>query len=74
MPMKRNLSNEASEKHWDFVKRVSDRVSQWPAWKRAQFRTIMGDPQGENFPQNSLLSDLDLSEDEATAIRRRQAA
>jgi hypothetical protein len=72
--MRRNLSNEASEKHWDFVKLVAERVSQWPAWKRAQFRTIIGDPQAENFPQNPPPSNLNLSEDKDTAIRTQQAA
>jgi hypothetical protein len=74
MSMKRNLNNEASEKHWDFVKRVADRVSQWPAWKQAQFRTIIGAPQAQNCQQNEPPSNMNLLEDEANAIRTQQAA
>jgi len=47
MSMKRNLSTQTSERHWDFVKRTADRVSQWPAWKQAQYRTVIGDLKAE---------------------------
>jgi hypothetical protein len=74
MSMKRNLSSETSEKHWDFVKRVADRVSQWPAWKQAQFRIVIGDPQAEECQQNEPPSNMNLSGHEANAIRIRQVA
>jgi hypothetical protein len=74
MSMKRNLSRETSEKYWDFVKRVADRVSQWPTWKQAQFRTVIGDAQAEESPQNEPPSSVNLSGHEANAIRKRRVA
>ncbi len=74
MSMKRNLSTLTSEKHWDFVKRVADCVSQWPAWKQAQFRTIIGDPQAENCQRNEPPSNMNLPGDEAHTIHTRQVA
>jgi hypothetical protein len=74
MSMKRNLSSETSEKYWDFVKRVADRVSQWPAWKQAQFRTVIGNPQAEESPQNETPSSMNFSGHEANAIRTRRVA
>lgn len=74
MAMKRNLSNEISEKHWDFVRRVSEHVSHWPAWKKEQFRTIIGEPQAEECQRSDSHSGTDSKGREAVAARERQIA
>jgi len=34
MAMKRNLDNQESKRHWEFVEDTSRRVNAWPEWKR----------------------------------------
>jgi len=53
MSMKRNLSTTTSERHWEFVKRTADRVSQWPVWKQVQSETVIGEPRPSNSQSSS---------------------
>ncbi len=55
MSMTKNLSNESSERHWAFVRRVAEQVSKWPVWKQAQFYTIIG-PQDELVMRNTIVN------------------
>jgi len=72
--MRRNFKTESSEKHWNFVTRTADRVSQWPAWKQAQFRTVIGEPEAEERGYENTYADTDQSAEESTEIRARQVA
>jgi len=71
MAMKRNLESKTSEEHWRFVKRIANRVSQWPAWKQAQFRTIIGTPENQKSDQ---VTHPRSREKEETDTRSRQVA
>ncbi len=70
----RNFKTESSEKHWNFVSRTADRVSQWPAWKQVQSRTVIGEPDPEERGGKNTWADTDQSAEESREIRTRQVA
>jgi hypothetical protein len=69
MSMTKNLSTESSERHWAFVKRIAEQVLNWPAWKQAQFYTIIG-PQDDDVMQNSGMN----ADAQPSEIQSRQVA
>jgi hypothetical protein len=72
MAMTKNLSTENSERHWAFVRRIAEQVSNWPAWKQAQFYTIIG-RQDDDVTLNTTVS-ADPQQSDLQQDQRRQVA
>ncbi len=72
MSMTKNLSTESSEKHWTFVQKIAEYVSRWPAWKQAQFRTIIG-PEFDQLGDDKAGA-ADLQEEKSEENPTRQVA
>lgn len=72
MSMTKNLSTESGERHWAFVARIAEQVSNWPAWKQAQFYTIIG-PRDDDVTSSTNVS-ADPQHSKVQANQRRQVA